>query len=111
MAETDYNVLLYEKVQVEYDSFIEELKTRPAEEVIEKAYEKVIKEEMVSICEFAEREQKEARALYLEKNPLDRMYRDWLKSDVSYVEMLEDSVDDSAKAAFREYRENKREIR
>lgn len=111
MAGTDYNALLYEKVQAEYDSFIEELKTKPVNEVIEKAYEKVMKEEMVGICEYAEFEQKEAKALYLEKNPLDRMYHDWLKSDVSYMDMLRDSVDDSAKAALMERRENARESR
>jgi len=111
MGETDYNTLLYEKVQSEYDSFVDELKTKPVEEVIEKAYEKVIKEEMTCICEFANYEQKEAKALYLEKYPLDRMYQDWLKSDVSYMDMLRDSVDDSAKTALMERRENARESR
>lgn len=52
MGETDYNTLLYEKVQAEYDSFIDELKAKPVDEVLEKAYEKVMKEEMVCICEF-----------------------------------------------------------
>ena len=93
MGETDYNTLLYEKVQAEYDAFIEELKAKPAGEIIEKAYEKVFKEEMVCICEFANFEQKEAKAMYLEKYPLDRMYHDWLKSDVSYMDMLRESVD------------------
>lgn len=111
MGERDYNTLLYEKVQAEYDTFISELKTMPAEEVIKKSYEKVIKEEMVCICEFANFERKEAKALYLEKYPLDRMYQDWLKSDVSYMDMLRDSVDDSAKAALTERRENARESR
>ena len=111
MGETDYNALLYEKVQAEYDAFISELKSTPAEEVIKKSYEKVIKEEMVCICEFANFDRKEAKALYLEKYPLDRMYQDWLKSDVSYMDMLRDSVDDSAKAALMERRENARESR
>lgn len=39
MGERDYNALLYEKVQAEYDAFIEELKTKPVDEVIEKAYD------------------------------------------------------------------------
>lgn len=111
IMETDYNALLYEKVQAEYDAFIEELKAKPAEEAIEKAYEKVMKEEMVGICEFANFEQKEAKALYLEKHPLDRMYQDWLKSDVSYMDMLRDSVDDSVKSAAAQRREKQRESR
>lgn len=111
MGERDYNTLLYEKMQAEYDSFIDELKTKPVDEVLEKAYEKVMKEEMVCICEIAKHDQKEAKALYLEKYPLDRMYQDWLKSDVSYMDMLRDSVDDSTKAALTERRENARKSR
>lgn len=44
MNETDYNDLLYEKAQKEYDDLIAELKELPSEQVIERAYEKVIKE-------------------------------------------------------------------
>lgn len=111
MGERDYNALLYEKVQAEYDAFIGELKTKPAEEVIEKAYEKVFKEELVCICEFANFDRKEAKAMYLEKYPLDRMYQDWLKSDASYMDMLRDSVDDSLKSAAAERRDKQRESR
>lgn len=111
MGETDYNALLYEKVQAEYNSFIKELKSKPIDQVIESAYEKVIKEDMVSICESADFEEKEAKALYLEKYPLDRMYQDWIKNDVSYMDMLRDTIDDTAKASARERREKNRESR
>ena len=40
MNETDYNKLLYEKAQKEYDALIAELKELPSEQVIERAYEK-----------------------------------------------------------------------
>ena len=39
----DYNELLYEKVQAEYDAFVEELKRMTPEQVIDRAYEKVTK--------------------------------------------------------------------
>lgn len=109
MNEKDYNALLYEKVQAEYDAFIRELKTKSAEGVIEKAYEKVFKEELVCICEFADFEQKEAKAMCLEKHPLDRMYQDWLKCDAIYMDMLRDSVDSSLKNVAMEYRDKQRE--
>lgn len=111
MGETDYNALLYEKMQAEYDAFIEELKTQPADQIIEKSYEKVIKEDMVSICESADFDRKEAKALYLEKYPLDRMYQDWLENDMSYMDTLRDTIDDTAKSAARERREMNRESR
>ena len=92
----DYNDLLYEKAQKEYNDLIAELKELPSEQVIERAYEKVIKENILCILEDSQRDQKEAKALYLEKYPLDRAYQDWLKSDVSGTAMLRDSIDDTA---------------
>ena len=111
MNETDYNDLLYEKAQKEYDDLIAELKELPSEQVIERAYEKVIKENILCILEESQRDQKEAKALYLEKYPLDRAYQDWLKSDVSGTAMLRDSIDDTSKDALKERREIQRESR
>ena len=107
----DYNDLLYEKAQKEYDDLIAELKELPSEHVIERAYEKVIKENILCILEDSQRDQKEAKALYLEKYPLDRAYQDWLKSDVSETAMLRDSIDDTAKDVVKERREKQRESR
>ena len=59
----------------------------------------------------SQRDQKEAKALYLEKYPLDRAYQDWLKSDVSGTAMLRDSIDDTAKDVVKERREKQRESR
>lgn len=107
----DYNDLLYEKAQKEYDDLIAELKELPSEQVIERAYEKVIKENILCILEDSQRDQKEAKALYLEKYPLDRAYQDWLKSDVSGTAMLRDSIDDTSIDALKERREIQRESR
>ena len=107
----DYNDLLYEKAQKEYDDLIAELKELPSEQVIERAYEKVIKENILCILEESQRDQKEAKALYLEKYPLDRAYQDWLKSDVSETAMLRDSIDDTSIDALKERREIQRESR
>ena len=107
----DYNDLLYEKAQKEYDDLIAELKELPSEQVIERAYEKVIKENILCILEESQRDQKEAKALYLEKYPLDRAYQDWLKSDVSGTAMLRDSIDDTSIDALKERREIQRESR
>ena len=44
----DYKNLLIQKVQSEYDEFIESLKKLPSEKVIDFSYEKVIKEDLVT---------------------------------------------------------------
>lgn len=107
----DYNELLYEKVQAEYDAFIEELKRMPPEQIIERAYEKVTKENMVMAIQDKELTYTEAKALCRETYPLDRMYREWLDTDVSEMQMLRDSIDDTAKQAVKETKEKQRESR
>lgn len=108
---TDYNELLYEKVQAEYNAFIEELKTLPPEQIIEKSYQKTIKEDLVVICRETDRPQSEAKALYLLKYPLEEIYQEWLETDVSYMDMLRDSVDERGKSAVKEMKEKQRESR
>ena len=46
MGKTNYNALLNDKVMAEYEDFITELKGKSAEEIIQRAYEKVTKEEL-----------------------------------------------------------------
>ena len=107
----DYNVLLYEKVQAEYDAFIEELKRMTPEQVVERAYEKVTKENMVTIIQENELTPAEAKSLYREKYPLDLMYQEWLDTDVSEMQMLKDSIDDTAKKAVKEMKDKQKESR
>ena len=106
----DYNKLLYEKVRVEYESFIEALKKMTPEQVIEKAYEKVIKEDMVTEIQQRNLEPDEAKALCSEDHPLDLMYQEWLDTDVSYMGLLRDSIDDTAKKAVAEYKKEHRTV-
>ena len=50
MCKKDYKALLYEKVQAEYDDFIAEIKGKSADEIIESAYQIVIKDEITVFC-------------------------------------------------------------
>ena len=71
----DYKNLLIQKVQSEYDEFIESLKKLPSEKVIDFSYDK---------------------SLYRLKYPLDYCYQEWLNNDLSHMEMLEDTINDAA---------------
>ena len=107
----DYNELLYEKLQAEYNAYIESLKQMTPEQVIERAYEKVTKENMVTIIQENELTPAEAKALYRERYPLDLMYQEWLDTDVSEMQMLKDSIDDTAKKAVKEMKDKQKESR
>lgn len=84
---------LNEKIQKEYDDFIERLKLLSPEQIIESSYEKVFKEEFLITIQGRDLTKTEINALLKLNYPLDSLYREWLHTDVSYVSMLEDVTD------------------
>ena len=92
----DYKNLLIQKVQSEYDEFIESLKKLPSEKVIDFSYEKVIKEDLVTSIESTNLDEIQAKSLYRLKYPLDYCYKEWLDNDLNHMEMLEDTINDAA---------------
>ena len=85
---------LNEKLQNEYDDFIERLKSLPPEQIIESSYEKVFKEEFTITVQYKDLSKQEIKALLKMDYPLDSLYREWLKNDLSYIPLIEDTVDD-----------------
>ena len=82
MCEKDYKTLLYKKVQAEYDDFIAEIKGKSADEIIESAYQIVIKDEITVFCrecspKFTE---KQYKALLSSKNTLHEIFEQWCKN-------------------------------
>lgn len=107
----DYNALLYEKMQAEYTEFLNRLKKMPTEEVVEKAYEKVIKEDLVACVESGDLEPNQAKALYSKKYPLDYCYQEWLDNDCSHMDMLRDTIEDASQKTVKEMKSKSRESR
>lgn len=96
-AET-LNQQLYDKMQGEYNDFIEDLKKKTPDEIIGFSYEKVFKEDILMCFEYAEATltANEANALLKQKKPLEFLYNAWLDYDCSYMDMLRDSNKDCA---------------
>lgn len=88
----NYNTKLYDKMSTELDNFISELKNQSPDLIIESAYELVIKEDILSIFEYTDYSQNEAKALFELPYPLDAIYQAWLKNDLSYMSLLEDTI-------------------
>lgn len=107
----DYENLLKEKVYSELNAFIDELKKLPSEMVIDKAYEKVLKEDFVACVEGMRFDNTTAKALYQKKNTLDYIYSEWMKTDITYTEVLENSLDLTAQKAAKEMRINQKYAR
>ncbi len=102
MTDKNYNELLEKRVRQENKEFNEELEKLPAHEALSRAYEKVIKEDLVCSISEGNLTQTEARALLRLKYPLDELYSEWLHNDLSYNDMLRDTIKDRATSAVRE---------
>lgn len=92
---------LNEKLQKEYDNFIEKLKSLPPEQVIASSYEKVFKEELMTTVQYKDLSRMEINALLKLDHPLDSLYQEWLKNDFSYLPLLKDTVNDYTKKVIK----------
>lgn len=92
---------LYEKAAAEHSAFLSKIQMLPGHQAIEHAYEKVIKDDLLICLESCEMPDKEAKALFRLKEPLDEMYREWLDNDFSHMDMLRETISDLAKKEIR----------
>ena len=86
---------VHEKLTNEYNDFIEEMKKERPEVIIERAYEKVCKQEMLYAFEKKDLSINECKSLLKCPNILNDCYDEWLKCDGNFNEMLEYAVDNS----------------
>lgn len=98
----NYNDLLYKKLSEEYDIFIVDLKSKSPEYIIESAYESVIKVDLLTVFEYTDYSQDEAKALFELSYPLDALYQAWLKNDLTYMDLLKITIDNRIESALKE---------
>ena len=85
---------LYQKMEHEFNSYIEKLKKLPPEKIILGSYEKIMKEEMM-LSFYPDNEMydiNQIKALNNYDKPLDKLYSDWMDSDISFNGVIEDSI-------------------
>ena len=93
-----WNQLLYERAKSEYEQFISGLLVLPKEDILTRSYEKVYKEELVSVLETSSFSEKEAQKLCETEFILESLYQQWLNNEYSCVEFLEQTVHDLAES-------------
>lgn len=98
-----------EKLTNEYNDFISELKKERPEVIIERAYEKVCKEEMIYVFEKKDLSSNEYKSLLKCPNILNDCYDEWIKSDGNFNEMLEYAVDNSIEHIVNDYKREMKE--
>lgn len=106
--QTDYlKSLLLNKAEKEQSTFIENLKRQPPDKIIEAAYEKVIRDDLLLTFENSDLSDKQLSALLKLDYPLSACYDAWLHNDCSYMDMLRDTVEDYADGLVKEAAQQK----
>ena len=110
MANTNnFRKLLYRKAVQEQKHFVENLKSQPPEKIIEAAYEKVIRDDILILLEPENKilSHEQTKALLKLNYPLSACYDAWLHNDCSYMDMLRDTVEDYANDLVKEESQQK----
>jgi hypothetical protein len=100
---------LYNKLQKEYERFIEYLKEQKPQIILERAYEKVFKEETKDMFypEYDKFNEEDIRALNKIENPLDKLYDGWMDCDINLNELYEDNIQDTLDEIVLDQKEEK----
>lgn len=96
MDETDYNILLYEKMKAEQDKYRDWLLAQPPAEILNHTYEYTMREDIVMAMEELELSPKRAKALLKSHCPLDDVYKEFKDREVEHMDTIRDSIESRA---------------
>lgn len=83
---------LYDKALNEMNVFLDDLKTKPPEEIIENAYKIIIRQDLMMILESEDFSPYEIEVLANLDHPLQVLYEQWVATDDQYMENLRGSM-------------------
>jgi regulator of RNase E activity RraB len=104
----DLQTRLYERAKAEQERFISDLKLKSPEEIINSSYEKVIRDDILTIFENDKLPKEQVKELLKLKEPLGACYARWLYNDYSHMDMLRDTIDELADELLKYNKEQKK---
>ena len=90
------NTALYEKIYAEQQEFISSLKTMTPENIIQFAYELVIREDILLSLEENDLDEKQCKALLKEKESLNKLFSAWEKHEGDHMKEILDCIENTA---------------
>ena len=109
MSKEDLKRQLLDKAMNEQTEYIENLKTLPPEEIIKKAYEKVMRDDIVTTIVYATLTENQLKVLLKFKAPVSACFDESQKKDDTYMDRLMDMVEEfSEKLEKKEAEKNKK---
>lgn len=102
---------LYSKMQQDYNTFIENLKQQTPDKILDTAYEKVMKDNILEefTPDFKHYNMEQIKALNTCKNPLNKLYKECFKADNGVHNLLEDSIYDTLQDIVKEQKQKNKE--
>lgn len=97
----ELNEQLYERMAAEQKEFYEHLLTLPPKEILDKAYEYAVREDIVLTMENADLSINQCKGLLKLDKPLDHVFRKYQDRDTEYMDDLRLSVEGLADEMLR----------
>lgn len=95
--------LLYDRAKAEFDARMEEIAALPPKEILDHAYEKVIKEEF--LCQLEDGlDEWDTDTLLTYLQPLAALYTEWMDNEYSFLDSIRDTLEDAIKRQSAELR-------
>lgn len=99
----NFDYLLEKKLEKEFNAFREKLKTKSPEEIIDKAYELIVKEEIKEELKNMKLHDQEKVIMIDQDDLLTEFYHDWLDTDVPLGDALKYTLEESVASLTRYY--------
>lgn len=96
MTTEELNTRLYEKMYAQQQNFIRSLKDSTPENVMQYAYELVIREDILLSLEENDLDARQCKALLKEKNPLDKLFLAWENHEGNHMNEVRDFIENFA---------------
>ena len=100
MTQEETLTALYEKMAAEQDKYRDWLKSQPAAEVLNHAYEYTVREDIVMCMEELELTEAQAKALLASPTPLADVYKDFEKLETGYMDVIRDTIETRANELY-----------
>lgn len=82
------NQALYEKMRAAQDAYRAWLLEQPPEEILNHAYEYVVREDILLLMEYRDLSYSRAKALLQTPDPLSGIFKDFQKIETGYMETI-----------------------
>lgn len=96
MTTEELNTKLYQKMEKELEDFKDMLRDCTPDEIMSKAYEYAVKDDILYCMENTDLTDDRAKALLKITKPLDAAYQKWEHMDNHYTDLIRDAIEAKA---------------